>query len=168
MKKIKLILASTDDGYQEVASNEKYEKWIFTANPILECVIMGRASFPQKKGGGTYDLYTVMQKDTKKPFVFFCGKVLEDKLKKVPLHSLVKIKFEGKHATKDYYIFSVAINTNFKYDPSIYSLDSYSEVNSSEPQAPYSAQNQQQQAVNPAANRPASKSFDVASDDLPF
>lgn len=168
MKKVRLILASSnDDGYQEVSSNEKYEKWIFPSNPVLECVIMERASLPQKKGGGTYDLYTVMQKDTKKPFVFFCGKVLEDKLKKVPLHSLVRIKFEGKHATKDYYLFSVSINTNFKYDPSIYNLDSYSEVSSSEPEAPFSTQ-QQQQSVNPQANRPASKPFDVASDDLPF
>lgn len=151
MKKITVVLVgNSDDGYETVSSSRQYPKWEFKSSPILECVLMERKSLPNTNGQGTYDIYTVMEKNSRKPYAFFCGKVLEDKLKAIPLYSLVKIAFEGVHPQKRYHQFTVQINKNFRYDPNIYNLDTYEDVDN----GPAFQTIQQQQSTAKTVNQP--------------
>lgn len=160
MKKININFIGADDGYDEVSGGNRYDKWDFTKpdKAILECVLMERRAMPNQKGAGTYDLYTVIHAVTKKPYVVFCAKVLEDKLKNIPLYSLVKIVFEGTHPTKRYYLFKVHLNRNFKYDPAQFNLDDYAEVKS------------ESQPVNttPGTGAAAKQPVQQTEEDFPF
>lgn len=128
MKQLIVNFIAQEDEYKEVQGGDRYPKWDFKSNPTVECVLMERKTLPNANKPGTYDLYTFIEKHTKKPYVFFCGVVLADKLKNIPLFSLVKIMFTGIHPVKKYHNFKVLQNNNFRYDPQQWTLDNFSEV----------------------------------------
>lgn len=159
MKKLRVTFISGEDGYTEVSGGNKYDKWDFKVNPIAEFILMDRKTLNNKAPAtGTFDLYTVIEKISKKPYAFFCGKVLEDKLKNIPLYSLVKIVFEGAHPTKRYHIYKVYQNANFRFDPAQFSLDNYAEVKSEE-------QPKSNQSIGSTQNKIPAQQIE---EDLPF
>lgn len=156
MNKIKLALIGND--YEEVQNGAKYPKWDFkeSGKSELEAIIMDKKRITSQNGEVT--LVTFINKNTKEPGVFFCGTVLEDKLKQVPVHSCIKIVYEGKHPQKKYYQFKVFTNKAFRFSPDEYSLDDYQDIE----------QNQQSQNTqSPIAqnSKPAAMQIE---EDLPF
>lgn len=167
MKQLKVaLIGSTDDGLSEVSGGQQYPNWDFSGNPTLICVIMDRRTLPAKIGGGTYDLYTVIEVESKKPYAFFCGKVLEDRLKNIPVFAKVKITFLGVHPSKRYHQFSVQNNLNFRYDPKEFTLDNFVDVKPEENPRIGGANNQKTATQGNTNNgaTPGGGEFD----DLPF
>jgi hypothetical protein len=160
MKKLFVSFIGADE-YEDITGGSRYPKWDFKVNPILECILMDRKTLPNKNGNGTYDLYTVIEKTAGTPHVVFCAKVLEDKLKNLPLHSCVRVKFTGKHPTKNYFMFEVGFNKAFKFDPNVYSLDKYEDAGGTSEQST----NQNAGAQQGNVSTPAAQTFE---DDLPF
>ncbi len=164
MKKLTINFIGTDDGYRTVAGGNTYPKWDFQKDGMGEFVLMERKTLPNKLNGKTFDLYTAIHKDTKKPYAFFTGAVLEDKLRNIPLYSLVRIKFEGVHATKKYHIYKVDINDNFRYDPAVFTLDNYTEVNKDDSNPAFKAPVSNQSAAGTEKTNVAKQ----VEEDLPF
>lgn len=160
MKKVTVNFIAQEDEYKEVSGGDRYPKWDFKNNPKLECVLMERKTLPNTNKTGTYDLYTVIEKYTKKPFVFFCGTVLIDKLKNIPIFSMVKIEFTGIHPIKKYHNFKVGQNLNFRYDPQQWNLDNFAEVKNEDTQ-PGSFN-------KPASSISNNTQAQQVEDDLPF
>lgn len=115
MKKVLVILAGAESDYEDVGGQGSGKKWVFKDNPILECVIINRKRL--KGMSGEYDMYNVLHRTTKEEYVIFCNKVLEDRLKNIPIFSAVKISFLGTDPIKKYHKFTVGFDKKFVYNP---------------------------------------------------
>lgn len=130
MNKVKIILLGAD--YQDVSPEGKYKRWRFfpkdgiEANgKVIECIIMERKTLPSsQKPGDSYDMYVVIERHTKEPYVIFCNKVLADRLRAIPLNSAVRISFEGVPPGKKYHVYKVGVDASFRFDPNTYQLKS--------------------------------------------
>lgn len=152
MKKINFCFVG--EGYEKVDSSQQYPKWDFKLNPQLECVLRSRKQLPAKiNGGNPYYLFEVIEKASKTIYSFFPGKVLVDKLTKLPDLSAVKIVFLGVEPVKRYHKFDVFVDRSFKYDPAVWEKPEYQQV---------------QEQPSEFERKPAEGSIGVAFDDLPF
>lgn len=139
MKNVKVSLAGADSDYEDVGGQGNGKKWDFKVNPELECVIVSRKRLQGRNGD--YDMYNVLHRHSKEEYVIFCNKVLEDRMKNIPIFSAIKISFLGVEPVKKYHKFSVGFDKKFIYNPTEWVRE---ETGYIEPAATDYAQPQQQ------------------------
>lgn len=163
MNKLKVAFIGNNGEYEEVRNTQRFPKWDFRESnkSSLECIVMDKKRISTANGDVT--LVTFISRHTKEPGVFFCGAVLEDKLREVPVHSCVKIEFEGKHPQKKYYQFRVLINKAFRFSPDEYNLDKYEEAETNE--TAKSTSNQTGNTTSPVTSQ---RTAPPIEEDLPF
>lgn len=169
MKKLKVVLVGSEDtNYEQVNNSERLPKWDFKSTPegkVLECIILQRKQLNSNRGAGTYMLFIVVHRHSKVKYVVTGNKVLEDRMAPVPDTSAVKIVYEGKAGKKEYDMYNVYRDKNFKYNPDIWESIAYEESPAQQPQT--NAPVQQNKTVNAPAQNTTRSSAPI-EEDMPF